>query len=125
MAWPPASEMITATLARGNARWPAYLTGSPWQRRVVDNLYEGDRLTLPKCAAGPLVICVVDGFLRLAVPIPHGGGTFMIDTDCVCPDCGRRGVHDIVVHVSGRMGRICCACEHDWTHTAECLGVTA
>lgn len=125
MAWPPPSEMLTATLVRNNVRWPVYITGNPWQRRAVDNLHEGDRLTLPRCATGTLALCVVEGFLRSAYPTPLGGGTFLLDIDTPCPDCAHHGVHDIVAHASGRMGRICCSCEHAWTQDSERLGLSA
>ena len=125
MAWPPVSEMLTATLVRNNVRWPAYITGNPWQRRVVDSLREGDRLTLPRCATGMLAFHVVEGFLRAALPIPRGEGTFLLATDILCPRCSHHGVHDIVAHTNGQMGRICCSCEHAWTQDSARLGLSA
>ena len=124
-AWPPVAQMLTAILVRNNARWPAYVTGNSWQRQLVDSLFEGDRLTLPRCATGSLSLRVIDGFVRSAHVVPQGGGTFLLDIDTPCPDCAHHGVHDIVAHVSGRMGRICCSCEHAWTQDSERLGLSA
>lgn len=125
MSWPSTTEMLTATLVRNDARWPAYITGTPWRRHAVDVLYEDDRLTLPRCATGTLVMQVVRGFSSRPQyarhPLHSGGGVYALATDCPCPQCGAYGVHDITVHTDGRMGRTCFSCEHNWAQAAEVL----